>query len=67
MNKEKANNTLVLRDIQHSKILIICGVLLLMAVLCGMSEARVGGDILNTLPHSLGTLQGYGVMDQLHL
>ena len=67
MNNQKANDSLGLKKIRNSKMLIICGVLLVMVILCGMSEARIGGDISNTLPNSLGTLQGYGDFNQLNL
>ena len=55
----KTNNGLVLRNVYHSRLVVICCLLLAMVVLCGMSEASVSSNLLNTLPHTLGTLQGY--------
>lgn len=55
----KTNNGLILRNIYHSRLIVICCLLLAMAALCGMSEASVSSNIMNTLPHTLGTLQGY--------
>lgn len=59
--------TMKLSMIHDFKMLIVCAVLLAMVVLCGMSEARISRDISQTVPETLGTLQGFAVLDQLSL
>jgi hypothetical protein len=66
MSYQKANKVMGLRNIGNYKILIVCIVLAAMAILCGMSETRVGAQILTTLPQQVGTLVGYGDFSQLH-
>jgi len=67
MNNQKTTKVMGLRNIDNYKVLIVCIVLAVMAILCGMSETRVGAEILTTLPHNVGTLVGYGDLSQLHI
>lgn len=61
------NRTMGVKKISNYKILIVCAVLVVMAILCGMSEAGISNGILSTVPAKLNTLQGFAVVDQLHL